>query len=249
MYRAKLRMPLKTKIMSKSPRNISFFDHVEELQNRLIKSIIAIVIASSLFYSVIDEVFMALVKPVGQLVFVAPGEAFVARIILTLFGGFFLSLPVVLYQSWQFVATGLNDYEARYVKFFAPCSFFLFVIGGLFAYLIAIPISIRFLLSFSSEFIVPMITVKNYISFIGTMILAFGVIFELPLILMFLTKIGIATPAFLMQKRKYAVVIILIVSAFITPPDFITQIIMAVPLILLYEVGIVASKLTYRGQR
>ena len=241
----KSRMPLKTKIMSKSPRNIHFFDHVEELQSRLIKSIIAIVIASSLFYIVIDEVFMAVVKPVGQLVFVAPGEAFVARVMLTLFGGFFLALPVVLYQAWQFVATGLKDYEVRYIKFFAPCSFFLFMIGGLFAYFITIPISIRFLLSFSSDAIVPMITVKNYISFVGTMILAFGVVFELPLILMFLAKIGIATPAFLMQKRKYAVIIILIVSALITPPDFITQIIMAVPLILLYEVGILAAKVTY----
>jgi len=94
-----------------------------------------------------------------------------------------------------------------------------------------------------------MITVKNYISFVGTMVLAFGIVFELPLVLMFLTKIGIATPAFLAQKRKHAIVLILIVSAFITPPDFITQLIMAVPLIILYEAGIIASKCTYRGVR
>lgn len=240
-------MRLKAKIMSKSPRNISFFDHVEELQSRLIKSIAAIFVASCVFYIFIDEVFMVLVRPVGQLVFIAPGEAFVARVMLTLFGGFFLALPVVLYQGWQFVAVGLKEYEVHAIKYFAPCSFFLFVLGALFAYFVTIPISIRFLLSFSSEFIVPMITVKNYISFVGTMILAFGVVFELPLILVFLTKIGIATPAFLIQKRKYAIVIILIVSAFFTPPDFITQLIMAVPLIILYEVGIIASKLTYRG--
>lgn len=238
---------MKTKIMNKSLRNISFLDHVGELQTRLIKSIVAIFVASCLFYIVIDEVFAVLVKPVGQLVFTAPGEAFVARIMLTLFGGFFLALPVVLYQAWQFVAAGLKEYETRYIKFFAPCSFFLFVIGSLFAYFITVPISIRFLLSFSSDSIVPMITVKNYISFVGTMVLAFGVVFELPLVLMFLTKIGIATPAFLTQKRKHAVVLILIVSAFITPPDFITQLIMAVPLIILYEAGIIASKLTYRG--
>ena len=120
------------------------------------------------------------------------------------------------------------------------------MLGAVFAYFVTIPISIRFLLSFSTDLIVPMITVKSYISFVGTMLLAFGVIFELPLVLMFLTKIGIATPAFLMQKRKHAIIIILVVSAFITPPDFITQLIMAVPLVILYEVGIVASKLTYR---
>lgn len=240
---------MKTKIMNKSLRGISFHDHVEELQARLIKSIVAIFVASCLFYIVIDEVFAVLVKPVGQLVFTAPGEAFVARIMLTLLGGFFLALPVVLYQIWQFVATGLKEYETRYIKIFAPCSFFLFVMGSLFAYFITVPISIRFLLGFSSDFIVPMITVKNYISFVGTMVLAFGVVFELPLVLVFLTKIGIATPAFLAQKRKHAIVLILIVSAFITPPDFITQLIMAAPLIILYEAGIIASKLTYRAER
>jgi sec-independent protein translocase protein TatC len=232
--------------MNKSPSNISFFDHIGELQDRLIKSIIAIFIASCVFYVFIDEVFMILVKPVGKLIFTAPGESFIARVTLTLFGGFFLALPVVLYQAWMFVAAGLKEHEIRYIKFFAPCSFLLFIAGGMFAYLVTIPISIRFLLSFSSEYVVPMITVKNYISFVGTMVLAFGVVFELPLVLMFLAKIGIATPEFLVQKRKYAVVIILIVSAFLTPPDLITQVIMAVPLIILYEVGIMAVKLTYR---
>jgi len=126
-------MCLKTKIMNKSLRNISFLDHVGELQTRLIKSIAAIFVASCLFYIFIDDILAVLVKPVGQLVFIAPGEAFVARIILTLYGGFFLALPVVLYQVWQFVAIGLKEYEVRYIKFFAPCSFFLFILGGLFA--------------------------------------------------------------------------------------------------------------------
>jgi len=234
--------------MNKSPEDLSFFDHIEELRGRLIKSILSVLVAASLFYLVIDEVFAVIIKPVGKLVFTAPGEAFIARIMLTLFGGLFLALPVILFQVWRFVAAGLKEDEVGYIRFFAPCSFFLFVLGGVFAYFITIPVSIRFLLSFSTDLIVPMITVKSYISFVGTMLLAFGVVFELPLVLMFLTKIGIATPAFLMQKRKYAVVIILIVSAFITPPDFITQLIMAIPLIILYEVGIVASKLTYRNK-
>ena len=91
-----------------------------------------------------------------------------------------------------------------------------------------------------------MITIKSYISFLGTLILAFGVLFELPLILMFLTKIGIATPAFLIDKRRYAIVLILIISAIVTPPDIITQLIMTIPLIILYEIGIIVSKLTHK---
>lgn len=232
--------------MSKSPEDQSFFDHYEELRSRLIKSIAAIVIGACLFSFILDEVFVFLIKPVGKLVFIAPGEAFVTRIMLTLFGGLFLALPVILYQIWRFIAAGLRKNEMKYVSIFAPCSFFLFIVGGLFAYFVAIPISIRFLLSFSTDLIVPMITIKSYISFVGTMLLAFGIVFELPLVLVFLTKIGIATPAFLIDKRKYAVVIILIASAFITPPDFITQIILAVPLVILYEIGIIASKLTYK---
>ena len=229
--------------MNKSPEDLSFFAHYEELRNRLIKSIVAVLVAACLFYLIVDKVFAFVIKPVGRLVFTAPGEAFVARIMLALFGGIFLALPVVLYQVWRFVAAGLKEHEAKYVRIFAPCSFVLFIMGGSFAYFVAVPVSIRFLLSFSSSVIVPMITVKNYISFVGTMLLAFSIVFELPLVLMFLTKIGIATPAFLAQKRKYAIVIILGVSALITPPDCVTQIMIAVPLIILYEAGIIASRL------
>ena len=93
--------------MNKSPKTFSVFDHIEELQHRLIKSIIAVIVASCFFYLFIDEVFAVLVKPVGKLVFTAPGESFVARVMLTLFGGFFLSLPFVLYQVWKFIAIGL----------------------------------------------------------------------------------------------------------------------------------------------
>ena len=229
--------------MNKSPEDLSFFTHCEELRNRLIKSIVAVLSAACLFYLIVDKVFAFVIKPVGRVVFTAPGEAFVARIMLAFFGGIFLALPVVLYQVWRFVAAGLKEHEAKYVRIFAPYSFVLFIMGGSFAYFVAVPVSIRFLLSFSSSVIVPMITVKNYISFVGTMLLAFGIVFELPLVLMFLTKIGIATPVFLAQKRKYAIVIILGVSALITPPDCVTQIMIAVPLIILYEAGIIASRL------
>ena len=234
--------------MNKSPEDQSFFDHYEELRNRLIKSIIAVIIGACLFSFILDEVFIFIIQPVGKLVFLAPGEAFVTRIMLTLLGGVFLALPVILYQIWRFVASGLKKNEIKYVSIFAPCSFFLFIIGVIFAYFIAIPISMRFLLSFSTDLIVPMITIKSYVSFVGTMLFAFGIVFELPLVLVFLTKIGIATPAFLIDKRKYATVIILIVSAFMTPPDIVTQIIMAVPLIILYEIGIIASKLTHQNK-
>ncbi|HBR14423.1 MAG TPA: twin-arginine translocase subunit TatC [Candidatus Omnitrophica bacterium] len=232
--------------MRKKADDLSFFEHLDELRVRLIKSLGAVIIAACFFYVFIDRTLAWVIKPVGKLVFTSPADAFMARLTLTIFGGFLLALPVVLYQIWRFVAAGLQEKEARTILIFGPASLGLFFLGGLFAYFVAVPMSMNFLLSFSSELMVPMITVKSYISFVGSFILSFGVVFELPLILMFLTKIGIATPAFLVQKRRHAIVIILIVSAILTPPDCVSQLIMAVPLMVLYEVGVLVSKLTYR---
>ena len=233
----------KTQVMGKTLKDLSFFGHMDELRNRLIKSAVAVVISAGIVSIYIDEILEFIIKPVGKLVFTSPTDAFVAQIILIFLGGFLLALPVVLYQAWCFLATGLKEQERTYIAIFAPFSILLFIVGALFAYTVAIPISFQFLLGFSSEYIVPMITIKSYISFVGTMILAFGVIFELPIVLIFLTKIGIATPAFLEQKRKHAIVLIFIMSALITPPDIITQVILSVPLIVLYEIGIICSKM------
>ena len=233
--------------MSRNPDDLSFVGHLEELRSRLIKSLLAVLVAACFFYAFIDKILVVLIQPVGKVVFTSPADAFVARVTLTLYGGVLLALPVIIYQVWRFVAVGLKDNERKYIFLLAPFSLLFFLAGGLFAYFIMIPVSLRFLLSFSSDFIVPMITIKNYISFAGMMILAFGVVFELPLVLVFLTKIGIVTPQFLAEKRRHAIVFILIVSALLTPPDAVTQIIMSVPLVVLYEIGIVACRLTRRS--
>ena len=247
---------LKTKMLDKKSerfridqdRNtLPFLDHLEELRIRLIKCLVAVVIAACFFYNCIDSILAFLIKPVGQLVFTSPGGAFNARMTLTLLGAIILASPIILYQIWMFIACGLTEKEKKYIYFYGPSSFLFFFCGGVFAYFVAVPFSIRFLLGFASPGIVPMITVDNYISFVGTQMIAFGIVFELPLILMFLTKIGIATPAFLIEKRRHAIVAILIVSAVVTPStDIITLLMMAGPLIVLYELGVLASRLTYR---
>ncbi|OGX40223.1 MAG: twin arginine-targeting protein translocase TatC [Omnitrophica WOR_2 bacterium RIFCSPLOWO2_12_FULL_50_9] len=233
--------------MSRNPDDLSFVGHLEELRSRLIKSLLAVLVAACFFYAFIDKILVVLIQPVGKVVFTSPADAFVARVTLTLYGGVLLALPVIIYQVWRFVAVGLKDNERKYIFLLAPFSLLFFLAGGLFAYFIMIPVSLRFLLSFSSDFIVPMITIKNYISFVGMMILAFGAVFELPMVLVFLTKIGIVTPQFLAEKRRHAIVFILIVSALLTPPDAVTQIIMSVPLVVLYEIGIMACRLTRRS--
>lgn len=228
--------------MSELPQFASFFTHLEELRNRLLKAFIAFVLATIVAWNFIDPVIGFIVRPVGRIIFTSPAEAFNARMTLSMIAGLLLALPGILYQLWQFISLGLTAEERKYVKLFGPLSLILFLLGISFGYFIMLPISLNFLMSFSSAWMVPMITVDKYISFVGTILVSSGVTFELPLILVFLARIGIATPQFLREKRRYAIVIILIVAAILTPPDVISQIILTVPLLILYEMGIFFSR-------
>ena len=223
-----------------------FVEHLEELRSRIIKSVIFIIVYSSLLYNFIDVFLPALIKPVGQLVFIAPQEAFIARIKIAFLGGLFLSSPFVIYEIWKFVSVGLKPKEKKYTLIFGPLSFIFFIAGTSFGYFVIVPIGMKFLLGFATDFITPMITISRYISFLGTLTFAFGVIFQLPLVCLFLTKIGIVTPMFLSSKRKHAIVLIFILAAILTPPDVVTQCLMAGPLLILYEIGIIFSKFAYR---
>ena len=227
-------------------KELTLVEHLGELKGRVIKSVIFIIICSFFVYNYIDYILPVLTKPVGRLVFIAPQEAFITYVKIAFFGGLFLSSPFVLYQVWKFISCGLKPNERKYTSIFGPFSFLLFVLGSTFGYFVIVPIGIKFLLGFATELITPMIAVNRYISFIGTLTLAFGLVFQLPLISIFLTKIGIVTPLFLSRKRRHAIVFIFILAAIFTPPDIITQSLMAIPLLVLYEIGIIFSKLVYK---
>lgn len=227
-------------------KKLTLVEHLEELRTRTIKSLIFIFIASCGLYAFVDAVLPSLVRPVGRLVFIAPQEAFISRIKIAFFGGLFLSAPFILFQIWRFVSSGLKPDEGKYVLIFAPLSVFFFLIGASFGYFIIVPVGIKFLLGFASDLMEPMITVSKYISFVGILSLSFGTLFELPLVSLFLTKIGLVTPGFLSSKRKQAVVLVFIVAAVLTPPDIITQCLMALPLLVIYEISIVFSRIVYR---
>ncbi len=228
--------------MSQSEIFVSFFSHLEELRDRLLKALGAFALGTTMAWNFIDPVIGFVVRPVGRIIFTSPEDAFNARMTLSMLGGFLLALPVILYQLWQFISLGLTAQEKKCVKIFGPLSLGFFFAGTAFGYFVMPPISLNFLMSFSSAWMVPMITVDKYISFVGTIVLSSGVTFELPLLLAFLARIGIATPQFLRQKRRYAIVIILIVAAILTPPDVVSQIILTIPLLILYELGIFFSQ-------
>jgi sec-independent protein translocase protein TatC len=226
--------------------SLTFLDHLDELRGRVIQFLVVYVVCCVLAYNFTGSILPYIIKPVGSVVFNAPGEAFSAYMLFTLLEGFVIALPFFLYQVWSFAWEALTDKERKYIIFFGPLSLLFFLGGGLFAYFVIVPIAIKFLLGFSSVYVVPMISITSYISFVGSFILSFAVVFELPLILVFLVKIGIATPEFLRQYRRHAIMAILIVSAILTPPDICSQLLMAVPLVVLYELGVVFSVLAYR---
>ena len=172
-------------------------EHLEEFRGRIIKSTVFMIIISGLFYNLTDIVLLNVVKPLGgTVVFIAPTEAFISKIKIAIFGGLFLSSPFIIYQFWQFISQGLKPSEKKYALIFGPLSLLFFVSGATFAYFIIVPTGIRFLMGFSTDFIIPMITVSKYISFVGTLVLAFGLVFQLPSLLLFLTKVGIVTRSF-----------------------------------------------------
>lgn len=227
-------------------KRATIVEHLNELRNHIGKSLIFLLVCSAIIYSSIDKILLFLSKPVGKLVFIAPQEAFTTNIKITFFVGLLFSSPFILYQIWKFVSLGLLPEERKYIRIFGPLSFLLFVIGFTFGYLIIVPIGMKFLLGFASEILAPMITISKYISFVFNLSFAFSLVFQLPIVILFLTKIGIVTPAVLKKRRKEAIVLVFIAAAIMTPPDVVTQVLMAVPLILLYELGILFSRLAYK---
>ena len=175
---------------------------------------------------------------------------FSADIWTAILAGFVISFPYVIYQLWKFISPGLHENERKHSRGFIIISSLLFFIGVLFGYYIITPLSINFLANYSVSSVVDnQIDISSYIALVRSSALASGLIFELPIIIYFLTKIGLVTPEILKKYRKYALVIVLILSAIITPPDIASQVIVAIPILILYQVSIYISKIVVKNQR
>ncbi len=223
--------------------------HLEELRRRLIICAVAVgigFVGSYYFASRIFEVLMApLLKalpPESTLIFTGVTEAFFTYLKVAILAGVFISSPLILYEIWAFVSPGLYTREKRYVIPFVIFSTLFFIGGGLFGYFIVFPYGFKFLLGFATEFIRPLPRIKEYFSLASKLLLAFGVVFELPLFVFFLTKMGLVNSRLLIRQFKYAVLLMFIVSAILTPPDVVTQFMMAGPLLCLYGLSIIVAR-------
>lgn len=223
-----------------------FLHHLEELRWRLLKSVLTIIVFAGLSFYFSERIFKFLIHPLGdvKLYVTEVTGSFYAYLKISLLTGILASLPILFYQLWAFISPGLFEREKKAVLPLVMVSTLLFLLGTGFCYYVTLPISLAFLIGFSGEILSPIITVGSYISFASMLLLAFGFGFQLPIISYFLGKIGILSSAFLAHGRRYAIVIMLIVSAIITPPDVFTQLLLAIPLYILYEVSIIVVRYT-----
>lgn len=227
---------------------ITLLDHLTELRQRLIRSFVAIFVVMLGCWAFHEEIFNVVRAPIlkvmesndlGQgLVFTAPMDKFMAHLKVTAFAGVVLSCPYWLFQIWTFVSPGLYSHEKKYGKVFVFTGSFLFVLGVCFVYFFVYPLTFEFLLGFGGDVDRPMITIDHYLSFFFVTTLVFGLAFELPLVLSILGAMGFVTQEMLRSKRRYAIVILSVLSAILTPPDILSMILMLIPLMFLYEMSI-----------
>ena len=225
-----------------------FTSHLEELRHRLIVCFVAVSIGFLASYGFKEKIFDILMRPLIQvmgqgdkLIFTGLAEAFFTYLKVALLTGLMLSAPVILYQFWMFVAPGLYQREKMILFPIVLLSSFFFVGGSLFGYFFVFPIGFKFFLGFATDYIRPLPSMKEYLSFSSQMLLAFGIVFELPLVLTILARMGIISVEFLKKNRKYSILLCFIVGAILTPPDVLSQIMMAVPLMVLYEISIIGA--------
>jgi len=229
---------------------IPFTAHLEELRGRLISCFVAVGIGFALSYGFKERLFQILTQPLitvmkqGEtLIYTGLPEAFFTFLKVSFLAGLMLASPVIIYQFWMFIAPGLYDREKRLLVPIVFLSTLFFVGGALFGYFIVFPYGFDFFLGFATETIRPMPSMKEYLSFSAKLLLAFGLVFELPLVITFLAKLGIVTVPFLKKNRKYALLLFFVGAAILTPPDVVTQIMMALPLMVLYEISIVGARI------
>ncbi len=234
---------------------MGFLEHLDELRKRLMWSLVSIVVAFLATLSQAKRILEFLLRPIRPMlgdarpVFIDLTEPFLLYMKVALLAALFLSAPFVLYQVWAFISPGLYARERRYALPFVLFASVFFLAGGAFGYYVGFPVASKFLLSIADEF-QPALRISSLFGFQSKIILGLGAVFELPTVIYFLARLGLVTPRFLWRNFKYAILIIFIIAAIITPtPDVVTQCIFAAPMILLYLVGILVAQIFGRPRR
>jgi len=226
---------------------MSLMQHLEELRKRIVRAAVAWFVAFMACYTYAEEMYLIISRPLREalppgtkLVFLTATEPFFAYLKIGAFTGLLVALPYIFLQLWGFIAPGLYAHEKRYVIPFVVLSSGCFLAGTAFGFIVAFPLMFGFLVQAGTAGgeVVPMLSMGSYLSLAGQMLLAFGITFELPIVIFFLARMGVVGYDFLSRNRKYALLICFILGAIFSPPDVISQTVLAVPMFILYEVGI-----------
>jgi sec-independent protein translocase protein TatC len=235
---------------------MSFLGHLEELRWRLIKALIGVVLGAVVCGIFIDWIMNNFLlapatktEPPLLLINLKPYGQLVLYMEVVLVGGVILSIPNIFYQLWKFIEPGLMPGERKYISWIVFFSTFCFLGGLVFAYYVMIPTALKFFAAFGTQAITNNIAINEYFSFVISVMLTAGIVFELPMISFFLSKLGILTPRFMRKYRKHAIVIILLLAGILTPsPDITSQLLLGVPLFILYEISIIISKFSQKKE-
>ena len=227
---------------------LSFADHLEELRRRLAVSLLSLLLAVGLSFTQVERIIGWLQRPAAgrlpRFAFMSLTEPLLAYLKVALLAGCVMAMPILLAQAWGFVRSGLTPKERASGLVFIGWGSLNFLLGAAFGYFLLLPASLRVLLSVGTSYLQPVISIDRYLSFVTTLIFWCGMIFELPVLLVVLTRLGIVTPTWLRQQRPYAVLVLVIIAAIVTPTtDPVNLFLMAVPLILLYELSILLAHL------
>ena len=230
--------------------------HLEELRKRLIVSLIALAIGFGISFYFKEQIFFFLTKPLepslpegSALQYISIPEAFLTYLKLSLFSGLFLAMPVILYEIWRFTAPGLYEKEKKYIIPFVFFSMLFFLGGASFCYFVVFPFVFNFFMAFSNDTLRAMPTIREYLSFATRMMLAFGLVFEMPIFFFFLGKVGLISYQTLAKQRRLAVVCVFLGAALLTPPDVVSQVMLAGPLLILLEISIQLVRLTTKKKQ
>jgi len=232
-----------------------FLDHLEELRWRLIKSIIAIIVGAFVAFYYSDYLFTALWYPLKQAApelkihYFKVTEGFITRIKLAIISGAAVASPIIFYQAWKFIIPGLYEKEIKVIVPIVIASTAFFFMGTTFCYFILLPYGLQFFYTQTPEGVEATLMMSDYLGFVMMLLLAFGAVFQLPVVSFFFGRIGLISSDFLAKGRRYAVIAIAVLAALITPPDVISQVGIGVPLYILYEISIIIVRLTGRAEK
>lgn len=234
--------------LARKAKERTLLGDIGEFRRRLIRVLIVLAAATVLGLFFAARVLAFMMLPVGELVYLAPAEAMMTHFRLAFALGIAATLPFALVNAAAFAGRRLARGLRRQLYFVLVLGLLLFLCGAAFAFFLVIPAVLRFFLSFASPKIRPMLGLANYIGFVFGLVIPFGLVFQLPLTMAALARVGVLSPAVLAAQRRFAIVIIFILAAFLTPPDAVSQVMMAGPLLVLYELGVVLAKLAWRGR-